>query len=52
MYCCICYFIGMAIVLAHNDYFTYGYQVYDSNDTLIQILSSMKDGGRIVYCGM
>lgn len=30
MWCCVCYLIGMAVVLAHVDWFSAGYTyVYD-----------------------
>lgn len=48
MLTCICYLIGMAVVLTHNDSWTASNTFYDTdesdknNPTLISVLQSMK----------
>ena len=58
MYCCICYFIGMLVVLTHNNAFTNNNSFYcDDNEAtckspkLNDILTNMSASTKIL-CGL
>ena len=54
MYYCICYFIGMTIVLTHNTYYTTDNKIYFDNQypKLTDILKDMYNGNGLALCGL
>lgn len=53
MWCCLCYLVGMAVVLPHTDLWTDHHRYVRNEDpTLTQVLQSMKLNGKMTPCGL